>query len=633
MADAAPTLESLAAPLPTPVLGIGETAAALAEALADDDLLFAAGDESRAAGVAHALAAAAPDAAVLLCPGSDALPGDDAPASPANVGARVAALRRLRTLLGQVARPRIALVTTGEALARAYAAPATFDAEPPRIDPNGPIDLPALFDQLVGIGYLPDDRVDEPGEVALRGAVLDVFPADAECPLRIEAEEGRVTHLRSFDPASQITVADEDGREIGRVAEPEVDGAGVTLLDHLPGARLAITPAAEDRRRRFLALAADAVRRRPTRAARDAVAPAAWVKAIAGRPMLDLVRVGEPPARFVEARTPARAFAAAVHAAADADERVALLGSERDLRFLTRRVAATLKRAPVPVTSWAELLAAEPGAVSTLAMPAERGFRRGGVLAVAAADLLGSRAERDDATPVTGSAAVFALGEIRIGDVVVHEDHGIGIVSGLTQTPPGEGGGDGEAIQIRYAGDTHRLVPTAEADRIWRYGADADAVTLDKLDGSSWQKRRGEIEAAVAQSARALTKLAAERESRTAPVLDPDTAAYERFAAGFAYIETPDQARAIEAVRADLASGKPMERLVVGDVGYGKTEVALRAAAVCALAGKQVAVAAPTTVLARQHIETFTDPAALASRWLGCLACPAPPRRSGLRQA
>lgn len=607
MADAAPALDALTAPLPAPELGLGETAAAMAEALTDGDLLFAAADEPRAAGVAHALAAAVPDAIVLLCPGSDALPGDDAPASPANVGARVAALRRLRVLLSQDERPRLALVTTGEALARTYAAPAAFDAEPPRVDLDAPVDLPALFDQLVGIGYLPDDRVDEPGEVALRGAVLDVFPADAERPLRIEAEDGRVTHLRSYDPATQLTIAEETGREIGRVAEPKVDGTGVTLLDHLPGARVAITPAAEDRRRRFHALAADAARRRPKRAGRDAVDPAAWAKALNGRQTLDLARIGELPPRFVEGRAPARTFAAAARAAADMGERVVLLGSERDLRFLARRVVAALNQLPQPVASWAAVRAAEPRSVLTLAMPTERGFRREGVLAVAAADLLGSRAERDDSASGSAGAAMFALGEIRIGDVVVHEDHGIGIVAGLAAMPIGAGDEDGEAIQLRYAGDTHRLVPTAEADRIWRYGADADAVTLDKLDGSSWQKRRGEIEAAVAQSARALTELAAERATRTAPALEPPTAAYERFAAGFAYTETPDQARAIAAVRTDLAAGKPMERLVVGDVGYGKTEVALRAAAVAALAGKQVVVVAPTTVLARQHIETFNE--------------------------
>jgi transcription-repair coupling factor (superfamily II helicase) len=123
-----------------------------------------------------------------------------------------------------------------------------------------------------------------------------------------------------------------------------------------------------------------------------------------------------------------------------------------------------------------------------------------------------------------------------------------------------------------------RLVPVEEAERLWRYGAEAEAVSLDRLDGKSWHKRREEIDAYHRDKRAPTVQLAAERAARTAAVLEPDVSAYERFSAGFAYSETPDQLRAIEAVRADLASGKPMDRLVVGDVGYGKTEVALRAA-------------------------------------------------------
>ena len=261
-----------------------------------------------------------------------------------------------------------------------------------------------------------------------------------------------------------------------------------------------------------------------------------------------------------------------------------------------------MKREIEPVADWAAVRAAPAGALLSLVMPVDRGWRgaddQGDIVAVAAADLIGSRAIAETG----GSTDPFAaqVAELRIGDVVVHEDHGIGVVAGLEADGQG-----GDAIALTYAGDARRLVPVAEADRLWRHGADADAVTLDKLDGSSWQKRRGEIDASIAESARELTRLAAERDQQVAPALAPDAGAYERFAAGFAFSETADQARAIAAVRVDLASGKPMDRLVIGDVGYGKTEVALRAAALAALAGHQVVVAAPTTVLVRQHIETF----------------------------
>ncbi|WP_294392376.1 helicase-related protein [uncultured Sphingomonas sp.] len=603
-------LAALAEPVPVPALGTGETAAALAEQLEQGDLIAAAVDEPTGIAIAQALRAAAPHAVVLFCPGSDALPGDDAPASPANVGQRVAALRQLRLLRGDADGDRapIACITTGEALARAYPPPPAFEAEPPAVKVGAEADLAALCEQLVAIGYVVDERVDEPGEVALRGQVLDVFPADVDRPLRIEVADGRIVSIRIYDPADQRTVEEVDAHELGRVAEPALGDDRTSLLDHLPGAQVVIGGGADERRRRFLALSADAAKRRPQRAMRDVIDQKAWNKAVSGHQRLDLAREGEPPARFVEGKAPLRAFAAAVRAAWKAGECVVLLGGERDLRFLGRRATKALNTDVVPLGGWAEIRGSKADGLLSLPMAVDRGFRRNGILAVAAADLLGSRAERDTAATNVADTALFDFGEIRAGDVVVHEDHGIGIVAGLDRLAGSEGGDDaGDAIKLTYANDGVRLVPVAEADRIWRYGAEADAVALDRLDGSSWEKRRGEIDAAIAESARTLTRLAAERAEQTAPVLDPDPAAYERFAAGFAFTETPDQAKAIAAVRTDLASGRPMDRLVIGDVGYGKTEVALRAAAIAALAGRQVAIAAPTTVLARQHIESFTE--------------------------
>lgn len=582
--------------------GIAETAAALAEALEKGDVLYATTDEARGDAIARALAIAAPRAVVVFCPASDALPGEAAPASPINVGQRVSALRRLRQCQAAAARRApIACITTGEALARAFPPPSAFDAEPPRVAVGAPADGAALLEALQAIGYIADERVDEPGEVAWRGQVLDIFPADADQPIRVEIVDGIVAALRTYDPADQRTTGTCEQRELGRVAEPAPGDDRVTLADHLPTARLALDAGADDRRRRFLGIAADTARRRPARAVREMIDDAAWQAIVAGREALTLTRIGDAPPRFVEARAPLRAFTIAARDAIDAGDRVVLLGSTRDLRFLAPRVARALKADVTPVDSWRAVRRATKGALLSLPIAAERGFRRRGVLAIAAADLLGSRADRDDTAAAPTDTTLFDIGEFRIGDVVVHEDHGIAVIDGLEPLP--DAGGD--AIRLRYAQDGVRLVPVAEADRLWRYGAEADAVTLDRLDGSSWQKRRGEIDAAIAESARALTALAQARDARTAPILDPDTAAYERFAATFPFTETADQARAIAAVRDDLASGRPMDRLVIGDVGYGKTEVALRAAAVAALAGRQVAIAAPTTVLARQHLDTF----------------------------
>jgi transcription-repair coupling factor (superfamily II helicase) len=587
-------------------LGIAETAAGLAGLLRKSDVLAAEADEVRAAALARALAAMMPAATVVVCPGTDALPGDEAPASPANVGQRVSALRTVRCTLAKRQRARIALITTGEALARACPAPAAFDAEPPRVTVGSACDLATLAEALTDLGYIADERVDEPGELALRGAVLDVFPADADAPLRIEVGDGHVVAIRSYDPADQRSTGEVKQRELGRVAEPPLGEERCTLVDHLPDATIVVSPSADDRRRRLLLLSADAAARGARRAAREVVDEDAWTAAMAERTVKTLPKAGDPPPRFVEQRGPMRAFAKVAKAALAAGTRVVVLGSARDLRFLTKRIEKAVDASATALDDWAAVAKAPKGSLLTLAAPADRGFATKGVLAVAAADLIGSRADRDDGAVRRVDPDLLQTTEIRVGDTVIHEDHGIGTVAGLeTLAEDGETGGD--AIKLVYARDAVRLVPVADADRLWRYGAEDDAVKLDTLDGKSWHERRVGIDAAIAETARGLTNLAAERGERTAPVLDPDPAAYERFAAGFPFSETPDQLLAIEAVRGDLASGRPMDRLVIGDVGFGKTEVALRAAAIAALSGKQVALAAPTTVLARQHLDSFTQ--------------------------
>jgi transcription-repair coupling factor (superfamily II helicase) len=578
---------------------IGIVATRLAEALDAGDVLYIASDEQRAEAVAAALRAAAPAAQVIHCPSSDALPGDAAPASPANVGRRVAALRCAR-LAGLAAdRGPVAFVTTAEAAARGYAPPHAFEPAPPLLRIGDAIDLGALGQTLLDIGYVADDRVDEPGEMAVRGQVIDLFPADALAPTRIELADGRIAAMRAYDAVSQLGNGDIEQLEIGRVAEPPTDEAVVTIFDHLPDAAIGLDPDAEARRDRFVALATDAARGRTPR--EPIIDAARWTEILDGRTAIDIAVGDEQDVpRFVESKAPLRAFARLAKASIADGDRIILLGAARDLRFLAPRLEKATGIAFATVASWHEACAAE-GAV-LLEMPAERGWQLPGQLVVVAADLLGSRALREG-TGGSDASVLHDSGEIRPGDVVVHEDFGIGLVVGLEDM--GGDGDSGDAIVLEYAGGGRRLVAVGDADRIWRYGAEADAVTLDRLDGSSWEKRRGEIDAAIAESARGLTALAAERAKKTAPVLEPDPAAYERFSSGFAFTETADQARAIAAVRADLASGKPMDRLVVGDVGYGKTEVAMRAAALTALAGKQVAIAAPTTVLVRQHLESF----------------------------
>jgi transcription-repair coupling factor (superfamily II helicase) len=578
-------------------LGIGEVAAALLAA-APERCLFLARDEVRAEAIARAAGEGAGETIVLHLPANDSLPGDAAPASPAVAGQRTAALRRLKEAVDD--NKRVLLVSSGEAAGRLLPPRDAFAARPPRLQVGTALDPEAFRSLSVELGYVEDDRVDEPGEVAVRGAVIDIYPGDLAEPVRLDVADGVITAIRSFDPLTQLTQHELERIEVGTVTEPDARN-GVTLLDHLPGAVLALDPGADRRRRRFLALAADAAKRAPARALADICSEERWSQASGACKTLDLAAdLSEAPPRFIERRAPEREFVRFARTLLERKRSLALLGSPRDLRFLTRRVERALKRTVEPVESWAELGSAPPGSLLALAMAVPRGFSLGDIAAVAAADLIGSRAEQEAGTS-GGAVQAFAAPEIQIGDVVVHEDHGLGAVAGLTPLP--EEGGD--AILLRFAGDNRRLVPVGEAGKLWRYGSEEEAVTLDKLDGSSWEKRRGEVLAAVAETARGLIALADERLRQEAPVLEPDAARYEQLAGSFPHTETADQLKAIDAIRADLSSGRPMDRLVVGDVGFGKTEVALRAAAMAVFAGKQVALTAPTTVLARQHLETF----------------------------
>ncbi|MDB5683414.1 MAG: box helicase, partial [Sphingomonas bacterium] len=572
-------------------------------ATASSDVILIAVDEQRADAIAAALQVAAPEAITVLLPPLDSLPGDALPPSAGVAGQRVAALRRLRTR----GTARAILVTTAEAASGLFAPPALYAAEQPVVavgDPLGPADFGA---RVEAIGYFADDRVDEPGEFALRGSVIDLFAADADRPVRIDIAEGKVVAIRIYDPVTQRTCEPLDRLEIGAACEPAPGKDAATLFDHLPDAALALDVGAERRRDSFLDLVEDARRLRQRSGgsvgAAATIEVAAWDAAIAGRPHVAIADRGEQAGRrFVESRQPARLLFKAIRDARERGDTVLLTGSERDLRFLSRRLTKGIGETPLPAADWSMVAGAPPGALLSLPMELDHGWSADGLMVVAATDVLGSRAILANAgpaaDPLTSEATSF-----QIGDAVIHEDHGLGLLRGIERVETGDLASD--AIRIEYAGGAQRLVPVQEADRLWRYGADEGAVTLDKLDGSSWIKRRGDIDAALAESARGLTELARERSIRTAPVLEAPIADYEGFVAGFPFTPTADQHRAIEAVREDLARPTPMDRLVVGDVGYGKTEVALRAAAVAVLAGHQVAIVAPTTVLVRQHVETF----------------------------
>jgi transcription-repair coupling factor (superfamily II helicase) len=187
----------------------------------------------------------------------------------------------------------------------------------------------------------------------------------------------------------------------------------------------------------------------------------------------------------------------------------------------------------------------------------------------------------------------------------VHVDHGIGRFAGLQAIEAA--GAPHDCLEIRYADETKLFLPVENVDLLSRYGSEETNVELDRLGGGNWQARKARMKSRIREIAGELIKIAAERQLREAPRLTVGPGAYDEFCAGFPYEETDDQLAAIDATIKDLGSGRPMDRLICGDVGFGKTEVALRAAFLAAISGKQVAVVVPTTLLARQHFKTFSD--------------------------
>ena len=257
------------------------------------------------------------------------------------------------------------------------------------------------------------------------------------------------------------------------------------------------------------------------------------------------------------------------------------------------------------VENFAEAQALPKGVAALAVLGLEEGFETPDFALIAEQDILGDRLVRQRKRARRAADVLTEATSLSVGDLVVHADHGIGRFFGL-QTITALGAPH-DCLELHYAGGDKLFLPVENIELLSRYGADESDGQLDRLGGVAWQSRKARLKKRLREIANELIKIAAMRALREAPVLVPPAGAYEEFVARFPYEETEDQAASIEAVLGDLASGRPMDRLVCGDVGFGKTEVALRAAFTAALNGLQVAIVVPTTLLARQHFKSFSE--------------------------
>jgi transcription-repair coupling factor (superfamily II helicase) len=274
---------------------------------------------------------------------------------------------------------------------------------------------------------------------------------------------------------------------------------------------------------------------------------------------------------------------------------------DRLLQVLVEHGLANIK----PIKALSELNNLKSGEAASAVLSLESGFETGNLVVIGEQDILGDRMVRRSKRRKRGADFIAEVAGLDEGSIVVHAEHGIGRFIGLRTIEAA--GAPHACLELVYADEAKLFLPVENIELLSRYGSEGSDAVLDKLGGVAWQARKAKLKKRLLDMAGGLIRIAAERLTRHAPVLTTPEGLYDEFAARFPYDETEDQMTSIEAVRDDLGAGRPMDRLVCGDVGFGKTEVALRAAFIAAMNGVQVAVVVPTTLLARQHFKSFTE--------------------------
>jgi transcription-repair coupling factor (superfamily II helicase) len=255
--------------------------------------------------------------------------------------------------------------------------------------------------------------------------------------------------------------------------------------------------------------------------------------------------------------------------------------------------------------TWTDVTEHSSELINVVVLPLEEGFETNTLAVIAEQDILGDRMVRRAKRARKASDVLSELSSMSPGDFMVHVDHGIGRFEGLKTLDVQ--GAPHDCLLLVYHNNDRLFIPVENIDLLSRYGSETEGVQLDRLGGGAWQAKKAKLKERIREIANDLIKTAAARELKQGEILAPPEGAFDEFCARFPYEETDDQLASIETVLDDLQSGRPMDRLICGDVGFGKTEVALRAAFVAAYAGKQVALVVPTTLLSRQHFKTFTE--------------------------
>jgi transcription-repair coupling factor (superfamily II helicase) len=635
-------------------------------------------DDRRMAQMAEALRVFAPDMPIFTFPGWDCLPFDRVSPNPDISAARMATLAALTHGMPS----QYVLLTTMSAAmqkvpARDILRDAAFTAQV-----GTRVNEAALRQFLVRMGFSQSPTVMEPGDYAIRGGIIDIYPPGDGGPVRLDLFGDMLDGARRFDPATQRTTEKLDLVELAPVSEVILDEAAITrfrqnyriefgtagsddplyeavsagrkhagmehwlpffhdrletLFDYLPGVPVTqddqITPARLSRwdgivdqyETRKIALQQKArmdTVYKPVPAAQLYLDEPAYEAALGDRRVIQLHPLPQAsgPGVVDAGGRIGRNFAPERQ-----QESISLFGALAD------HVRKKMQDGPVLIASYSEGarerltgLIEDEGLTEVIPVnnatrigkrglhlmvwPLEQGFeapweKNTHLTVISEQDVLGDRLIRSPKKRRKAENFLTETQSLSPGDLVVHVDHGIGRYLGMEVITAA--GAAHECLLLEYAESSKLYLPVENIELLSRYGHEEGF--LDKLGGGAWQAKKARLKERIREIADKLIRVAAERALRKAPVMDPPPGAWDAFSARFPYQETDDQLRAIEDVMADMHSGQPMDRLICGDVGFGKTEVAMRAAFVAAMSGVQVAVIAPTTLLARQHYKSFAE--------------------------
>lgn len=544
------------------------------------------------------LAALLGDNRVALWPSRGAVAGGTVGISPHITGQRARAV-------GMLGAPGQVVVASVPALAeRVPAASARRGAV--MVEVGQRLDLDAFVDRLAAMGYERVPQVEERGEMAVRGGLVDLYPSTADGPVRIDWFGDEVEQIRAFSPFTQKTIRPLRAVEAWAAAE-DTDAVLVDALDDPgPGAARIVRLGPADYGRAMR----DALERFEDEAAAGALADSdSTLERLAGASALDLVvPAGADDAAFdaVEARFPTRGMAEAeaemARLSSGASRLVVCFARRGDME---RTQGLVSRVSPVMLDPSGRVPG--PGTVSFAHLGLRTGFvSRGLGLSVVPEAALIRRRRVAPRAPLTAGRRIQSFLDLRVGDHVVHEDHGIGRLEGFeTRTVANV---TRDYLALVFAGDDRLYVPHDHLDKVSRYvGADGGDPALSKLGGKSWSTMKARARESVRELAGELIALYEARGRAEGFAFPPDDDLSRELERRFPHQETPDQLRAIDEVTDDMERATPMDRLVCGDVGFGKTEVAMRAAFKATAGGKQVMVLVPTTLLAQQHMATFRE--------------------------